>query len=249
MNKKKILALMAALAMTVTMSSCGNTADQTTDSAGNSITEENSNKKEKTKSTAKLSDNLLDCSVMFGDEVITLPCELKYFIDNGWTCDNSSYLTKNGYLIRVGVRYHDLFEDEDKIMSAPRAYNLLEDEVAANNGYDRATVEAYPVVFLECNLELNREGTVTLPKGIVLGESTVEDLQNAYGEATNTETSWEQKTYEAFKTKYLYGESPKVVSFDVQFKEGPCASWVDDYLNKTNMLTINLTGEHDPRFD
>ena len=35
---------------------------------------------------------------------------------------------------------------------------------------------------------------VVVTKDIVLGQSTLEDMQTAYGEATSTETSWEQTT-------------------------------------------------------
>lgn len=163
----------------------------------------------------------------------------------GLTCTGTE---QDDYIIRVGVKYHNIHENEDDIINATRAYTLLEDENAAKNGYDRATVEAYPVLFLECYLDLNREGTIKLPKDIVLGQSTLEDMQTAYGEATSTETSWEQTTLEAFETRYFYGESPKTISFDVQFKQGPCASWIDNYLNKINSVVINLTGQHDPRF-
>lgn len=198
MKFKAMIASLVFLAMCGSMVGCGSESSsnsttsennssaalETKDSAQSSegTDSESSEKDDNAQSDfsmpTELTDNLYDYRVMIGDEVLTFPDSLHDFTVLGWE-NNEEYTRIGG---NGGTYSIDLKKSNMQI--TVRATNNTEElidrlEEGADKGLD--------VKSFTCSALWN-EAAITLPNGIILGESTADDIVAAYGEPMEKST-------------------------------------------------------------
>lgn len=154
---KKSIALISALCLAMTaLAGCGDSeesseksskAENTTSAEGAEETADDGDKNDEEESEddaiptipGVLSDELLDCQVSLGGEVITLPCSLQALYDDGWTDSDKGgsgiKLAKNGSCMAVSTDS----TDSDKVTYLCCYYGFNENEIKLAKGITAGT--------------------------------------------------------------------------------------------------------------
>lgn len=166
MKRKTILAMAMAVFMCGAMVGCGNSTSG--NKTGNSAS--SSNKKQDESFPAELTDNLFDYRIKVGDEVLTVPVKLSVYANADWGCENDAFTLSAGGVITNDYKKDDMQitlklknnTDDVQERSGDGAKNIDITELVASSKWNTVPVE--------------------LPKNIVAGTATTDDVVGVYGE-------------------------------------------------------------------
>lgn len=169
MKRKAILAIAMAICMCGAMVGCGDSAssgnnDKTTNSASSS------DKKQNDSFPTELTDNLFDYRIKVGDEVLTVPVKLSVYANADWHCENDVFTLSAG-----GISTDDYKKND---MQVTLGINNTTDDAQERSGDGAKKID---VTKLTASSKWNKV-PVELPKNIVAGTATTDDVVGVYGE-------------------------------------------------------------------
>ena len=144
----------------------------------------------------QLSDDIYSFQISVDGQVFQLPMDYDTFAAAGWVYNND--LTEE--LAPNQATYSDFFEKGNLKIMASFVNFGLNVEPLSNCYIGSITVESG-------SLDAPTDGDITLPKGIKMGVSTLEEVKAAFGEPT---TSTEGDTFAILKYEYDFDQSVRI---------------------------------------
>ncbi|MDO4277047.1 MAG: hypothetical protein Q4D16_25580 [Eubacteriales bacterium] len=208
MKKKLIISLITAACLALSapwgvMAAAGTEDTSETDAGTSSQAEADSEASADSDSAAGLSDDIYAFQMEIEGVLYQLPMSYADFTDLGWTLDKG----EDPEMKVTANSYGSLYFDKGELNVRAEVINLGVNEVPASECLIAgiAIDEGFSDIDLPA---LN----ITLPKGIVMGKSNVDDIKAAYGEPTDTyesdmytKMSYEKDFYQQVEL-YVYTE-------------------------------------------
>lgn len=191
-NFKSMIAGVIAVCMCIPMAGCGNIKDsEVNNNSANNSSDTQSDEKDTQEADysfpTELTDDLLDCCIQIGDDVLTVPTTLRHMHQAGWKNEDDRYpkIHVDGAdetTVAMGVDWDSPWSMEMSKSGSTIGVSMMNytDTIAecfTDEGAARIDIEV-----LSCHARDNADKTIVLPKGITVNVSTAEDVVAAYGE-------------------------------------------------------------------